>query len=221
MDERDDAIVLVREWAVAAPFDVEILPCEPTAGRRALEALQVSTRSPLGALAFHTGGLLIDHGWMRVLGGGCELLPRAIDTWNAIGQAEHRCEEGLLVADDASGGFFAWFDQPRTIHYLAPDNLKWEDLGRGYTDWLAAMMTDGLTKFYAELRWKGWPDEIRALEGSRAMSFYPFLWSKGAPIDERSRRPVPVEELWSFAMHLRRELAGVPDGAQVRIRLDE
>jgi hypothetical protein len=29
------------------------------------------------------------------------------------------------------------------------------------------------------------------------------------------------EALRSFAMHLRRELADVPDGAQVRIRLDE
>jgi hypothetical protein len=221
VSEHDDAIALIREWAAAAPFDVEILACEPTAGRRALEALQVSTRSPLGALAFHTGGLMVDHGWLRVLGAGGDRLPRAVDTWNAIGQTGLRFPEGLLVADDAAGGFFAWFNQPRTIHYLAPDTLKWEDLGLGHTEWLAAMLTDGLAKFYAELRWEGWQDEVRGLDGASAISFQPFLWTKGAPIKQRSRRGVPVEELWALSLHLARELAERPDGADVETESDE
>jgi hypothetical protein len=221
VDEGDDAIALVRQWAAAAPFDVEILPCAATAGQRALETLQVSTRSPLGALAFHTGGLLIDNGWLRVLGGGCDRLPRAIDAWNGIGQGQHRLAQGLLIADDAAGGFFAWFNQPRTIHYLAPDTLRWEDLGRGYSDWLVAMLSVGLSRFYAELRWEGWQAEAGRLDGSSAMSFQPFLWSKGPPIGQRSRRPAPVEELWSLALHLSRELADLPDGAQVEVKVTD
>lgn len=221
VNDRDDAMVPIREWAAAAPFAVEILPCDPAAGQRTVEALQVSTRSPLGGLAYHTGGLLIDGGWLRVLGAGSVRLPRAVDTWNGIGQAGLRCPEGLLIADDAAGGFFAWFNEPRTVHYLAPDTLKWEDIGRGYTDWLAAMLTEDLGKFYAELRWPGWQDEVRALEGSHAMGFQPFLWSKGPPIEQRSRHPVPVEELWRLALYLARELADLPDGAEVEIKLDK
>jgi hypothetical protein len=221
VDERGDAMALVREWAAAEPFAVEILPCSPEAGQRALAALQVTTRSPLGALAFHTGGLLLDEGWLRVLGAGCERFPRAIDTWNNIRQDGLRLPQGLLVADDAVGGFFAWWNEPRTIHYLAPDTLKWEDLGRGYTDWLAAMLSEGLTKFYADLRWPGWQEEVRSLDGAQAMSIAPPLWSKGPPIGERSRRPVPVEELWSLSLHLAHELANVPDDAEVEVKSTE
>jgi hypothetical protein len=221
VNEAEDAIALIREWAAAAPFDVEILPCEPAAGQRALEALQVSTRSPMGALAFHTGGLLVDHGWLRVLGAGCPLFPRAIDTWNDLGQPSQRHLAGVLVADDAAGGFFAWYREPRTIHYLPPDTLAWEDLDLGYSDWLAAMLSNHLAEFYAPLRWPGWQDEVRKLDGAEAMSFYPFLWAKGAPIGERSRRPVPVEEVWSLALRMAAELANVPDGAQVRIKITD
>jgi len=211
----------VREWAAAAPFDVEILPCEPASGQRAIEALQVSTRSPLGALALHSGGLLIDRGWLRVLGAGCPRLPRAIDMWNALADAEHRCAEGLLVGDDAVGGFFAIFSEQRTVHYLAPDTLQWDDLCCGHTEWLAAMLTDGLTKFYAELRWPGWQDEVRALDGLKTFSVMPPLWAKGPPIGERSRRAVPVQDVWAMALDVGRQLAGAPDGEEFEFKIVE
>lgn len=164
----DDALSLIREWAVAAPHSVEILPCAPEDGRRTLEALQVTTRSPLGALGYHTGGLLLDRGWLRILGAGCDRLPRALDRWNGLGTETPRFDRGLLVADDALGGFFAWFREPRTIHYFSPDSFEWEDLALGYTDWLAAMLTDRLAVFYAELRWEGWEREVAELEPHRA-----------------------------------------------------
>ncbi|MBX2801820.1 MAG: DUF2625 domain-containing protein, partial [Myxococcales bacterium] len=81
----DDALSLIREWAAAAPHAVEVLPCAPEDGQRTLEALQVTTRSPLGALGYHTGGLLLDRGWLRILGAGCDRLPRALDRWNGLG----------------------------------------------------------------------------------------------------------------------------------------
>jgi Protein of unknown function DUF2625 len=68
----DDALPLIRQWAIDSPLQVEFVPPAPESARRALETLQVSTRSPLGALAFHTGGVLLDHGWLRVLGSGSE-----------------------------------------------------------------------------------------------------------------------------------------------------
>lgn len=121
----DDALPLLREWASAAPHPVEILA--PDDGARTLLALQVTTRSPLGAVAYHTGGILVDRGWLRILGAGAPRLPRALDLWNAA----HPVPDGWLVADDAVGGFFAWRQPGPTVHYLAPDTLGWEDLGLG------------------------------------------------------------------------------------------
>jgi hypothetical protein len=54
----------------ASNLQVTILPVAADAGRDCLYRLQVSTRSRLGALALHTGGLVVDDGWLRVLGGG-------------------------------------------------------------------------------------------------------------------------------------------------------
>lgn len=211
----DDALPLIREWIAASPFDVRELPVSTEDGRRTLEALQVTTRSALGALALHTGGLLVDHGWLRVLGGGCAQLPRALDRWNGIGGAL-RCEEGLLVADDVVGGFFAWFREPRTVHYLAPDSLEWEDSGLGHTDWVSWCLTERLKGFYESLRWPGWAGEIASLPGESGLLVYPPLFAAGPALAARDRKPVPVEELWTLTREFQRQLADVPNGAPVR-----
>lgn len=211
----DDAISLVRGWAVKAPFGVELLPADPASGRRALEALQVTTRSPLGAVALRTGGILIDHGWLRVLGSGCGRVPRAVDKWNGLGAAR-RCDKGLLVADDALGGFFAWFEEPRTVHYLAPDTLEWEDLEFGYSDWLQWCFSEGLSRFCKDLRWVGWEAEVGGLDGSRALQVVPPLFTSGQPIGERSRRAISVTELWDWALDIGGQLRGVGDGEVIK-----
>jgi Protein of unknown function DUF2625 len=195
------------------------LDCTPAAGQRALEALQVTTRSPLGAIAFHTGGVLIDRGWLRVLGAGCARLPRSIDGWNGLGGQRHRCPEGLLIADDALGGFFAWFDRPRTVHYFSPDTCAWEDLGLGYTDWLTAMLSEHLEGFYADLRWAGWEREVAALGGEQCLNIVPPLFLRGAPLRQRSRRALLVEEQWRLGLDLGGQLEGLPDGASVTLHL--
>lgn len=213
--DMDDAISRVRTWVAECPTEATLLPVEPASGRRALEALQVSTRSPMGAIAFHTGGLLVDGGWLRVLGGGSAALPRTIDQWNDLDGAP-RCEHGVLVADDAIGGFFAWFRSPQTVHYLAPDTFEWEDLELGYSDWLAWCLSERMPAFYAELRWEGWEREVAALAGDRGLHVWPPLIASGPPIGERSRRAVPVEELWSMALEIGAQLRDLPDGAQVQ-----
>ena len=64
------AWTLVQRWIARAANDVAVLPAARREERRAvLEALGVTERSVLGALAVNTGGLTIDHGWLRVLGG--------------------------------------------------------------------------------------------------------------------------------------------------------
>ncbi|WP_117208102.1 DUF2625 family protein [Allorhizocola rhizosphaerae] len=56
---------------LAACPSAEVLPVDPAAGRRCLHAIQVTTRSRIGAMALHAGGVVLDHGWLRVYGGGC------------------------------------------------------------------------------------------------------------------------------------------------------
>lgn len=204
---------LVREWRAAAVRPVEILPCRPEDGEATLLALQVTTRSPMGAIAYATGGLLVDGGWLRILGGGCDRLPRTLATWNnaSAPQNEHRLPGALLVADDVVGGFFAIngggiTGPPGHVHYLAPDTLEWEDTELGYSDFIHWTFTGDLPRFYESMRWPTWQSEASQLAGDRALSIYPFLWAEGPPIADRARKPVPVDEMWSFACELRRQL---------------
>lgn len=213
----DDAMPLIREWADACPHSIQILDVDEAAGIRALEALQVTTRSALGALAFHTGGLSIDHGWLRILGAGCEAFPRAIDTWNGVG-GEERCQHGLLVADDVLGGFFAWFREPRTIHYLAPDSLEWEDLDLGHTNFIAWSLGDGVADFYTDYRWEGWPAYVEQIRADSGLSIVPPLWAEGPALIERSRRSVPIDELWRLQLDFQRQLVGVQGGQRVTLK---
>src|SRR5262249_10892670 len=96
----DSAWPLVQEWVAAAVRPVEVLP--PSEAREeALYQTQVTTRSPMGAVVYETGGILIDGGWLRVLGSGHSRLTRTLPGWNG-----ERADGYLLVADDVVGGFF-------------------------------------------------------------------------------------------------------------------
>ncbi len=204
----EPAMALVRAWMGEARNHVEVLACDAAAGAATLLALQVTTRSPMGALGFETGGLLVDRGWLRILGAGSPRLPRSLASWNGLpGPVQrHRAPGTILVADDVTGGFFALNGgglpgQPGTVFYYAPDTLRWEDLGMGYSDWLNWTFKGDLAKFYGSTRWPGWEAEVGALAGDRAISFYPFLWAEGPPLVERHRGAVPIEELWTLNLH--------------------
>src|SRR5512146_420515 len=67
----------IREAVAEAPHPVELLPTEPERAGACLVGLQVTNRSWLGAVVFHTGGIVVDHGWLRVYGSGCP--GRALD----------------------------------------------------------------------------------------------------------------------------------------------
>src|SRR5258707_6347690 len=101
---------LVQQWLSEASNPVEVLPAPDDAARKqALVETQVTTRSPMGAVIYETGGILVDHGWLRILGSGHPRLPRSLPGWN---RPRSYAGSGvpppfLLVADDVAGGFFA------------------------------------------------------------------------------------------------------------------
>jgi Protein of unknown function DUF2625 len=68
---------LVQQWVVEATNPVEVLPPPNDATReRALLDMQATTRSPMGAITYESGGIFVDHGWLRILGSGHSRLPR-------------------------------------------------------------------------------------------------------------------------------------------------
>lgn len=175
----------------------------------ALLAIQVTTRSPMGAIVYETGGLLIDHGWLRILGSGHSRLPRSLASWNE-GRTmfgDERPPGYLLVADDVLGGFFAinggsLGPEQGSVFYFAPDTAEWENLDYSYSQFVYWCLQGNLAGFYESLRWPGWEQEISTLGGDQAISVYPFLFTKGKPIREpiaeRHRGVVPIAEMFSL-----------------------
>lgn len=48
--------------------------------------------------------------------------------------------------------------------------------------------------------WQNWRRDVEPLAGDRGISVFPFLFTEGESMEERSRKSVPMEELWG--MHL-------------------
>ena len=203
IDLAEPGIELVQQWIHEATNPVELLAVEPEAGRSTLLALQVTSRSPMGALAYASGGLLVDGGWVRVLGGGHARLSRTLATWNRLRKPVQRLPDALLVGDDVLGGFFAvngggLRGEPGHVFYFGPDSLRWELVAPSYSDWLLFPFSGDLDQFYRGRRWRSWRDDLVGLAGDRVFSVYPPLWAAGPAIEDRSRRPVPIEELWKL-----------------------
>ncbi len=198
----DSALPLLRDWISAAQNSVATL--EPSPARAdALLRTQVTTRSPMGALVYETGGVLIDHGWLRFLGSGHPRLQRSLPSWN-----DGKADGFLLFADDAAGGFFALnggaFDgDTGGVHYWPPDSLSWEALDVGYSEFFAWSLSERLSTFYAPLRWANWRSDLATLAADECVSFYPPLWAKEGSVEGSDRRRVPIEE----AFGLKREIA--------------
>lgn len=192
----------------------EILPVLQSDGEACLQALQVTARSTLGALALHTGGLLIDGGWLRILGGGSPGLPSLAEANDLSSGGAAGPPALLFVAFDVLGGRFAvngggLEGPPADVHYWAPDSLAWESLGVGHTDFVWWSLGEKVAEFYGDLRWDGWAEELSKVRLEQGLSFFPPLCSsESRPIGRTSRRPVPWSELWGFLD----ELASLPTG---------
>jgi Protein of unknown function DUF2625 len=124
--ETDDPAWPEIEAAVAAaPYSVLVLEADPRQADDELVKLQVTTRSWLGAVVHRTGGLVLDGGWLRVMGSGNG--ERHLASLSAINQS---IAGGIVVAQDVLGGQFAWVavagGEP-TISYFSPDTLRWGD----------------------------------------------------------------------------------------------
>ena len=180
------------------------LPVDPERGRRSLWELQVTAASTMGAVALQTGGIVADHGWVRLYGGGSEHLPSIAEASGLDGPVSAP-PGALVVGHDVLGGRFAIDGgalgvAPGEVCYFGPDTLTWEGLGGGYSAFLAAALSGGLEEVFEGLRWPGWQNEVAAVELSQGISLYPPPSTvEGSDVSKVSRSVVSIGELLGTA----------------------
>ena len=206
LEKEEPAWPLVQEWAARADIPVELLP---PSSRRAecLHKSQVTTRSPMGAITYETGGISILNGWLRILGSGSTQIPRSISEWN-----EGRSSGFYLFADDAVGGFYAlnggfFGANMGSVFYWSPDCLEWEACDLTYTQFLQWAFSKNVYDYYDSLMWQNWADDLAQLEPDKTFIFYPFLWTEQGSIESSHRGIAPVQETWGVKVDLLRQLS--------------
>lgn len=203
---------VVKSWIDLAKNNIEILPRIQQQAEEALVNTQVTTRSLMGAIVYETGGLIIDNGWIRILGSGCDRMKRSLPAWNKGKTFSEYGEPApyLLIADDAIGGFYAinggmLGQDTGNIYYFAPESLDWMPLEMGYTDFLLFCFETDMNDFYSDLRWNNWKNDVKNLHPDYAYNFYPFLWTKeGKDINKVSRKVISIEEVYNFNMGMKK-----------------
>jgi hypothetical protein len=173
----------------------------------------------MGSIIYESGGILVDHGWLRILGAGHPRLPRSLPSWNHGRSFSISGERPsfVLVADDVVGGFFAIDGgglgmETGKICYHAPDTLAWENSGCGYSDFLLWCFSGDIAQYYETMRWPSWREDLRAVNGDQVFGVYPFLSTNGPPIGERSRKPVSISEVYD--LHIGRRAGESIEGTE-------
>jgi len=189
-----------------SPTPVVVVPAEePSTADQILETFQVSVASPLGAIVWNAGAVVIDDGWLTLVGSGTTTIPAA-EQRTFRGGESGPAFVAVLCAYDAVGGLFAvhgWgFPEadPGEILYWAPDSLDWQGLGMPHSTFVEFVLSPGLDTFYTDLRWQGWRNEVSALKPGEGMLLYPPPSTvEGQDIAAVSKTAVPITELHAFA----------------------
>lgn len=222
-DVEDPAWPRLADAILDAPT-ATIVPVNAADGEACLVALQVTARSTLGALALNAGALLVDHGWLRILGAGAGGFPGLASANDLVAAAPRQAPPFLLVAFDVLGGRFAvdgggLGGTPGEVRYWGPDTLDWTPLGLGHSDFVCWALGDGVADFYADLRWDGWDNETAVVGLDQGLSIWPPLCStESRPIAATTRRPVPWSELSDFLDDLSAQL---PEEGTVRLHFEK
>ena len=171
--------------------------------------LQVTTRSPMGATRYGCGGILIDHGRLRILGSGRKRLNRGIYDFT-LGKSfaeARRMPSYLLVADDVLGGFFAingsaFAGEAGNVFYYAPGSGEWEDCEMGYSQFVYWALCSDSQKFYEPFRWEGRREDVASLSPDKTMfALPPLLWRDTdikRKLEQMREEGMPTERYFAF-----------------------
>jgi hypothetical protein len=166
IETQDPAWPEIEAAVATGSCPVVVLPADAERADEELFRLQVTTRSWLGAVVHHTGGLALDHGWLRVLGSG-----NVVQHMASLGQLSENTVGKILVAQDVLGGQFAWMaptSSTPTIHYFAPDTVAI----------LSTVTVYDSNAFRIDTKWK---EEVYYREGDQAF-FMPAGWGVQPPV---------------------------------------
>jgi hypothetical protein len=207
-----------------------VLPPDQARCRATLLQLQVTARSPLGAITLNTGGILVHDGWLRVYGGsggGPHGLPSMAEINGFPDEVEQGWSPsaGLVVAHDVLGGVFALNGAaphqhgrpggPGGVVYFSPMTLTWQDMELGHGQWLTWLLDGGAASHYYDVLWPTWRAEVADLGLRDGISVYPFLWSEQARQDMAgtTRKPAPLNQLLETHHVFCDQLGLAPPGA--------
>lgn len=198
--------LLIKE----ASNKVDVLPKDKELADAALLEMQESVDTWVGAIIYETGGILIDNGWLRILGSGDELIKRSLLSWNKGKTFDTSLDElpFLLVADDVLGGLFAinaggFGEDVGGMYYFAPDMLEWEEMELTYDQFLYFCFSGDLKDFYGDFRWISWQDDVKSLSLDEAFHLNPPLYSSDfSSIEKVDKTSISVDELYEMNMEM-------------------
>lgn len=195
----------IEQWKASATNPIQFFPADTTRAKFTLFRADFDINSTLAAFAFNSGGMIVDGGWLRVLGSGCDKFNRGLIEWNkGKTVAGSDTVKYFLVADDVVGGFFALYLTPHTrfenalVYYQGPNDRRWVSTGLHYDNFLQFCFAGEIKMFYNNYRWEGWKKEIHMINTNQTISCYPEFWTEGARDTKLKRRVVPVQKLWDL-----------------------
>lgn len=213
IDKAEPGWDLVKYMIDHAKNKVEILPVDSLKAKEAVYKLQANTHSSMGAVTYMTGGILVDDGWIRILGSGSEKLGRTLPDWN-IGKTFKKFGEKpgyLLIADDAFGGFFmlnggALGKDVGKVYYFSPFYYDFDPMNVSYTQFLNFCFNGNLDVFYQNKRWKGWREDITKLNNNQVFSFESDLSTEDSGnFNKLTKKIISVEEQYQGNMEVKKE----------------
>lgn len=216
----DPAWPAIEALIEEAAWGAELLPVDPAQAGQALLLLQVDAGTALGAVCLHTGGLLVDGGWLRLLGSGHPRLPGGVPEWSGLVKPPRFAgfAGALVVGHDVLGGLFAvnggGLPGPEGhAFYLSPEHLQWEDMGFGYMGLLEWALTGDLPGFYNASRWGDWEEDVAGVSGDQGIYREPPPWSVAGQRGELDRqRVLPMAELMRKLVSRHRPILPPPGG---------
>lgn len=211
INNAEDAWTEIIETINNSFIKTEILSTTLDQGIQSLFEIQVTTRSYLGSIAYHCGGLVVNNGWLRILGAGNTQIPSVarINNLHLVNTEEFTPTYYVIFAYDVIGGVFAIDGggigiAQGNVCYLSPDSYEWMDLGMGHSDFIFWALGGhgknkyGINDFYEGFRWNNWIEETENLPLDKAFYIFPPLsTAEGQNMETNKRFPVPVNEIFS------------------------
>ncbi|MEC4112702.1 DUF2625 family protein [Myroides pelagicus] len=211
---------LLKQWIEQSTRQVNVLPIHSKEQTEtALVETQVTTKSILGAIIYHTGGVIVNNGWIRIWGSGSETLNRSIPEWSK-GKSFQTLNEVpgyLVIADDVLGGLFCinggtLGNDIGNIYYFAPDCLDFEPLEVTYSELINFFLLGDIDTFYQDFHWSTETDDLKKLSYDEVFNFMPPLWTKeGKQIENTFKGKINIEEYFNLNVELRLGLNRIED----------